>query len=330
VIAWNSPYPAQAPSNVTIGLQLHDPALEELQPSQLNYIQTFFTDWEDALVSSDFADPVLGYRKFIDVPSFIDFFLVNEASKNVDGYRISSFFYKERFSEGNKMVAGPLWDYNIAWGNSNYCQGGETTGWEINFNEVCGGGNNPFWWNRLLEDSLYANEVNCRYIELRNTILDTTYLYNYIDSLAAVLEVPAQRHYQRWPILGNYVWPNNFIGNTYQEEVDFLKSWIGERLAWMDANMFGTCDTTVHVDNLNNKSFNIYPNPTSNILYVESPNEKAFDIWVYNAQGTLVNIIQKSNSTRTSISFENLPKGMYFIQIKTNNQVTTTQKIIVQ
>jgi hypothetical protein len=126
------------------------------------------------------------------------------------------------------------------------------------------------------------------------------------------------------------VWPNNFIGNTYQEEVDFLKSWIGERLAWMDANMFGTCDTTVHVDNLNNKSFNIYPNPTSNILYVESPNEKAFDIWVYNAQGTLVNIIQKSNSTRTSISFENLPKGMYFIQIKTNNQVTTTQKIIVQ
>jgi hypothetical protein len=330
VIAWDSPYPAQAPSNVTIGLQMHDPELIELHPSQLNYIQTYFTDWEDALVSSDFTDPVLGYRRFIDVPSFIDFFLVNEVSKNVDGYRISSFFYKERFSEGNKLVAGPLWDFNIAWGNSDYCQGGETFGWEINFNEVCGGGNNPSWWNRLLEDSLYANEVNCRWGELRTTLLDTTYLYNYIDSLAQILEVPATRHYQRWPILGSYVWPNNFVGNTYQEEVDYLKSWIGERIAWMDANMFGTCDTTVHVYDLNNVPFNIYPNPTNDILYVETPFEKNFEIKVYTTQGTLVQRVQRANASRTSLSLANLPKGMYFIQIKNDNQTFTTQKIIVQ
>ena len=330
VIAWDSPYPAQAPSDVTIGLQMHDPELTELHPSQLNYIQTYFTDWEDALVSSDFTDPVLGYRKFIDVSSFIDFFLVNEVSKNVDGYRISSFFYKERYSEGNKLVAGPLWDFNIAWGNSNYCEGGETFGWEINFNEVCGGGNNPSWWNRLLEDSLYANEVNCRWGELRTTLLDTTYLYNYIDSLALVLAVPAERHYQRWPILGNYVWPNNFIGNTYQEEIDYLKFWIGERLSWMDANMFGICDTSAQIASLNASSFNIYPNPTNDVVFIESPNERAFQINVFTAQGTLLKSIQNSNSTRTSISLESLPKGMYFIQIKTNNQVNTSQKIIVQ
>jgi hypothetical protein len=330
VIAWDSPYPAQAPSNVTIGLQMHDPELIELHPSQLNYIQTYFTDWEDALVSSDFTDPVLGYRKFIDVPSFIDFFLVNEVSKNVDGYRISSFFYKERFSEGNKLVAGPLWDFNIAWGNSNYCEGGETFGWEINFNTVCGGGNNPSWWNRLLEDSLYANEVNCRWGELRTTLLDTTYLYNYIDSLALILETPSTRHYQRWPILGNYVWPNNFIGNTYQEEVDYLKLWIGERLAWMDANMFGTCDTSVQVTDLNSVPFNIYPNPTNDILYVETPFEKDFEIKVFTTQGTLVQRIQRAHAPRTTLSLANLPKGMYFIQIINDNQTFTTQKIIVQ
>jgi hypothetical protein len=309
---------------------LHDPELFELHPSQLNYIQTYFTDWEDALVSSDFTDPVLGYRKYIDVPSFIDFFLVNEVSKNVDGYRISSYFYKERFSEGNKLFAGPLWDFNIAWGNSDYCQGGETYGWEINFNEVCGGGNNPSWWNRLLEDSLYANEVHCRWNELRTTLLDTTYLYNYIDSLAQILEVPATRHYQRWPILGNYVWPNNFVGDTYQEEVDYLKLWIGERIAWMDANMFGTCDTTVHVSDLMNIQFNIYPNPTNDILYVETPFDKNFEIIVFTTQGTLLQRIQRANASRTSLSLANLPKGMYFIQIKNDNQTFTTQKIIVQ
>jgi hypothetical protein len=330
VIAWDSPYPAQVPSNATIGLQMHDPELIELHPSQLNYIQTYFTDWEDALVSSDFTDPVLGYRKFIDVPSFIDFFLVNEVSKNVDGYRISSFFYKERFSEGNKLVAGPLWDFNIAWGNSDYCEGGETYGWEINFNTVCGGGNNPSWWNRLLEDSLYANEVNCRWGELRTSLLDTTYLYNYIDSLALMLEVPAERHYQRWPILGNYVWPNNFIGNTFHEEIDYLKLWIGERLSWMDANMFGTCDTTVQVTDLNNVPFSIYPNPTNDFLYVETPFEKNFEIKVFTTQGTLVQRIQRANAPRTVLSLANLPKGMYFIQIKNDNQTFSTQKIIVQ
>jgi hypothetical protein len=330
VIAWDSPYPAQTPSNATIGIQMHDPELIELHPSQLNYIQTYFTDWEDALVSSNFDDPIQGYRSYIDVPSFIDFFLVNEISKNVDGYRISSFFYKERFSEGNKLVAGPLWDFNIAWGNSDYCEGGETYGWEINFNTVCGGGNNPSWWNRLLEDSLYANEVNCRWNELRATLLDTTYLNNYIDSLALILETPATRHYQRWPILGNYVWPNNFIGNTFQEEIDFLKFWIGDRIAWMDANMFGTCDTTVYVSDLNNVHFHIYPNPTNDILYVETPFEKNFEIKVYTTQGTLVQRFQRANASRTALSLGNLPKGMYFIQIKNDNQTFTTQKIIVQ
>ncbi|MEY3836085.1 MAG: hypothetical protein RI989_1513 [Bacteroidota bacterium] len=255
---------------------------------------------------------------------------MNEVSKNVDGYRISSFFYKERFSEGNKLVAGPLWDFNIAWGNSDYCQGGETYGWEINFNEVCNGGNNPSWWNRLLEDSLYANEVHCRWNELRTTLLDTTYLYNYIDSLAAILEVPSERHYQRWPILGNYVWPNNFVGNTYQEEITYLKSWINDRITWMDANMFGICDSAAQIESIHKFDFNIYPNPTKDLVYIESPNERAFQISVFTAQGTLLKTIQNSNSTRISISFESLPKGMYFIQIKTDNQVTTTQKIIVQ
>jgi hypothetical protein len=98
----------------------------------------------------------------------------------------------------------------------------------------------------------------------------------------------------------------------------------------MDANMFGVCDTTVNIESLKASSFNIYPNPTNDFVYIESPHERAFQINVFTAQGTLLKSISNSNSTRTSISFENLPKGMYFIQIKTNNQVTTTQKIIVQ
>jgi hypothetical protein len=98
----------------------------------------------------------------------------------------------------------------------------------------------------------------------------------------------------------------------------------------MDANMFGICDTTAQIENLNLSSFNIYPNPTNDFVFIESPNERTFQINILTAQGTLLKSIQNSNSTRTSISFENLPKGMYFIQIKNDNQTFTTQKIIVQ
>jgi hypothetical protein len=98
----------------------------------------------------------------------------------------------------------------------------------------------------------------------------------------------------------------------------------------MDANMFGTCDTTAHVSDLNKTPFNIYPNPTNDILYVETPFEKNFEIKVFTTQGTLVKQMQRANATRTALSLANLPKGMYFIQIKNDNQTFSTQKIIVQ
>lgn len=269
VIAWTSPYTCQAPGTGPIQYQLHDPTIDTIHPLQKAYIQDYITDWEVALKSPGFTDPINGYKAYIDVASFIDYFLLTELSKNVDGYRISTFLHKQRFSEGGKLVAGPLWDYNIAWGNANYCQGGNTTGWEINFNSICGGSGalqNPFWWNRLLDDPLYANDVNCRWAALRQSTLSDAALFQFIDSMANLLEIPAQRHYQKWPILGNYVWPNNFIGQTYQEEITYLKNWIGERTAWMDANMFGTC--TANDLELERTNLTIYPNPTTSMLQI--------------------------------------------------------------
>ena len=312
VIAWTSPYTCQAPGTGPIHFQLHDPALDTIHPLQKAYIQDYITDWEVALKSPTFTDPVNGYKAYIDVASFIDYFLLTELSKNVDGYRISTFLHKQRFSEGGKLVAGPLWDYNIAWGNANYCQGGNTTGWEINFNSICGGSGalqNPFWWNRMLEDSLYANEVNCRWTELRQSTLSDTVLFQYIDSMANLLEIPAQRHYQKWPILGNYVWPNNFIGQTYQEEITYLKNWISNRTAWMDANMFGTC--TANHPELLQTNLVIYPNPTTSMLQISG--------LTGNGQLEIIDSFGKSllsfpyHTESIEIDVRHLSNGIYFI-----------------
>lgn len=326
VIAWTSPYTCQAPGTGPIRFQLHDPTIDTIHPLQKAYIQDYITDWEVALKSSNFSDPVTGYKPYIDVGSFIDFFLINELSKNVDGYRISTYLHKQRFSEGGKLVAGPLWDFNIAWGNSNYCEGGNTSGWEINFNSVCGGGGelqNPFWWNRMLQDPLFANEVQCRWTTLRQSVLSDAALTNYIDSVAAMLSVPAARHYQKWPILGAYVWPNNFIGQSYQAEVNYLKTWIQNRTAWMDANMFGTCTAAVSAHT--QPVIEIYPNPTTGALQITGL-QGAGQLLLLDLSGKVIQYANYQSQT-TQLDLTPLQNGIYFISEPTKG---IYEKIIKQ
>jgi len=312
IIAWTSPYTCQAPGSGPIRFQLHDPTIDTIHPLQKAYIQDYITDWEVALKSSNFTDPVTGYKPYIDVGSFIDYFLINELSKNVDGYRISTFLYKQRFSEGGKLVAGPLWDFNIAWGNSNYCEGGNTAGWEINFNSVCGGGGewqNPFWWNRMLQDPLFANEVKCRWTTLRQSTLSDAALTTYIDSVAAMLSIPAVRHYQKWPILGTYVWPNNFIGQSYQAEVNYFKTWIQNRTAWMDANMFGTCTASFSENEANQVI--IAPNPAQTKVEISGLAGNG-TLQIVNLSGQIM-LQVLYDQTSIDLELQQLQSGIYFI-----------------
>lgn len=329
-VVWNSPYTSAAPGNGTIGFQMHDPEPLMMHPSQLQYIQGYVTAWENALASADFMDPVLGYRNYIDVPSFIDFFLINELSKNVDGYRISTYLNKARLSEGGKLYAGPLWDFNLGFGNANYCQGGQTSGWEINFNSLCGGQwQNPFWWSRMLQDSTYSHDVKCRWLELRQGVMSNDYLMNYIDSLATILEQPAIRHYSRWPILGTYVWPNNFIGNTYQEEIDYLKTWVTNRLTWMDANMFGTCNDLGVDENSSVKQISVYPNPTNDNLTVDLSNlNQPCTLELVSPLGQMIRKEVLLSNTSCNLSLEGLTNGLYFINVYTNESLYQSIKIV--
>lgn len=332
IIQWNSPYLSASPGSSTIGFQLHDPEGVDMHPTQLQYIEEYVTNWEDALAGPNFTDPSIGYKKYIDVASFIDFMLVNEVSKNVDGYRISTFLHKNRVSEGGKIFAGPLWDFNLGFGNANYCAGGSTSGWEIDFNTICGGSlQNPFWWRRLLEDPSYANAVKCRWLELRQSNLSTEYLMSYIDSMALVLEIPAQRNYTKWPILGTYVWPNNFIGNTFQEEIDYLKTWISDRLTWMDNNMFGVCDNLAVNELTELNAYQVYPNPTNGVLnIVNKENQKKTTINLYSAYGGIVQSFEFTEQKEISLDVSAYSKGLYFMTIQQNNEAYQTIKIEIQ
>ncbi len=211
------------------------PKAENITTEQKTYISNYITDFENVLSSQNFSDPVNGYVSYIDVDSFIDFFLLNEISNNVDGFRLSTYMHKDK---NEKLKMGPIWDFNLAFGNANYCDGGSTAVWAYKFNERCPGDTwqVPFWWGRFLQDPSYVALLKTRWQELRGSAFSEASIMSKIDMYTSKLNKAnaINRNFQTWEILGVYVWPNNFVGNTYQEENQYLKSWIKDRLIWMD------------------------------------------------------------------------------------------------
>jgi len=139
---------------------------------------------------------------------------------------------------------------------------------------------------------------------------------NYIDSLGSILAEPAVRNFNRWPILGVYVWPNNFIGNTYQEEITYMKNWILARTAWMDANMFGTC-YSLGIDN--SKSFiKIVPNPAQTHITVTGLPVNGTMVLTDFSGKIIKQIVTQESSTVIDLS--ELANGIYFLT-ETNNGI---------
>lgn len=234
---WRSPVRDPDRADGRSRYQYHDPKPSELAAAQAEYIQDYITRFEQAMASDAYEDSATGYPAYIDVASFVDFLIINELSKNVDGYRLSSYLYKERDSVGGKLYAGPVWDFNLAFGNADYYAASDPAGFQITFTSSEDPFNVPFWWRRLFESPLFRDALADRWAELRQSVLHEDELMQTIDDTAALLGEAQARNFERWPILGKKVWPNEFVGQTYGEEVEFLKQWLRQRIDWLDASL---------------------------------------------------------------------------------------------
>ena len=177
------------------------PKKKNLQAEQLAYIEAFVDSVELTIQSEHFTDPRWGYARYIDVPSFVDYFIHTELSLNADGYKRSAYFYKEKDKEdGNigKLFAGPVWDYNLAYGNCNFCNANNIEAWCFE------GGNTqptPALWQRLLQDPSFRNAVKTRYKSLRKGILSDKAINKYIKTQARLLHPYVDRHFEKYPEL---------------------------------------------------------------------------------------------------------------------------------
>jgi subtilisin-like proprotein convertase family protein len=300
------------------------PKPENILDIQKNYIQQYIDSFETSLASINFADNNIGWRKYADEYSFIDYFLLNELTKNVDAYTLSTFFFKDKKSNGGKLQMGPNWDYNLAWRNADYCNAELAHGWIYRKNDLCQS-DIPFWWKRILEDENYINNMKCRWLELRSTILDTSYIFNKIDSITSYLNEAKDRHFNQWEILGTYIWPNpSPIANTYIEEIFNMKNWIVERLNWMDNNLDGECNN-LNIEKNNFFNVSIFPNPTYDNITCFFPSENA-NIIINDSQGKLVKDYKVNNGESINLNF--LKSGIYFVEISTG--LYTITKILIK
>jgi hypothetical protein len=316
-------------------IQIDRPKPEDLATEQIQYIKQYVTDFENSLNGPDFKNPDKGFRKFVDEDSFVDYLLLSEICKNVDGYRLSAYFYKDRDSKSPKLTMGPIWDYNLTYGNADYCDGNSYRGWAFDFNTVCSKDiyQIPFWWNRLLQDLAFGKKVKERYKALRQTTLTPERLGAFVDSTTSALTEARIRNFTKWPVIGTYVWPNGYVGATYQQEVSYLKDWIAQRLNWMDTAIepFGVAPLATEPNALR-----LGPNPSVGDVRVTLPLPvtSSVQLTLTDMQGRPVHQMQWPNQpagtferTLSAEQFTHGP-GTYLLTLTT--QAGPVSKVIVR
>ena len=330
--SWKSNFSPLNKLGAEVYFVYHDPKPEDLTEQQRTYIRGFVKTLETVLYSPAFNVSVFGYKSYIDINSFADYFILGEVTRNVDTYKKSRYFYKNKDSKDGLLHSGPAWDFDWAWRNllENCIHFNQTdgSGWAYKVNECEAWPVPPSWEVRMLQDKNFADLIHNRYFELRKKILSQSAIENTIDSVASLVNEAQFRHFQKWNILGiNTGTPESGTQpTTYAGEITQFKEWIKARLAWLDANMIGS-PMSVETNPANQLKCRIFPNPVSDILYVESDKEIK-SIALYNITGTL--LIEKTDLCDFSVGTDvtGLNPGMYIARIVFSNGDFAVSRVV--
>lgn len=233
------------PGSVTIDvagdflIAIEEPDPEEIPQEQVDWITGYIQDFEAALFGPQFADPATGYAAFINVDSFVDYILIQDFYKNRDGFRSSTWMYKDR---DGKLTMGPVWDLNIAFGYFSFNGFQDPEGWYLQTPKR-DLSHSP-WTDRLFQDPAFVEKYIARWKELRQGAFATATLNGIIDTAVEELATANVRNFVRWDTLGKTLLPDirylMFLGphpDSWQGEVEYLRDWIAKRGAWMDAHI---------------------------------------------------------------------------------------------
>lgn len=210
---------------------------EQAKPSVMREVLKSFEDYVTAFEFVLYADEQdwSEVLKYIDVESFVKFYLIEEFCENPDACRTSMYMYWD--GPGDVIHMGPVWDFDLALGNCfTYEEGGDPT---ADYVDVMSSNDDSWmtWYSKLLElPEFRAAVVECYHDYFQTAVAEANvHLANEVDYISA----SAERNFTRWPdVLGG----NNLFGDyrghhyedTWRGEVEVLQSFIDARRTYMD------------------------------------------------------------------------------------------------
>ena len=207
------------------------PNSDDITSQQSSYIESVFRSLDN---NANNANITSGYPSIIDIPSFVDYMLMAEIASNADAYALSTYYHKDR---GGKLRAGPVWDYNLTYGNDLFDFFGtpydrsQTYVWQFNYSNT-----GSYFWGDLFNNSTFKCYLAKRFDELteEGQPLSFNYLSNLIDNTAELISEATERENERWETI------DDFSG-----EIANMKVWIQERITWMRNNLgaFSNCNS---------------------------------------------------------------------------------------
>jgi len=210
-------------TGATVGYIHEVPKPEDVKPQQNSYIHNRFTLLEKTALEGNNSVSG-GYPSIIDIPSFIDYMIINELGSNADAYAYSTFFHKDR---NGKLRAGPIWDLDLTYGNDLFFWGYDRSKPDV-WQFSTGDNDGSRFWKDLSGDPLFRCYLSKRWNTLAapGEPLNESSLYTFIDQTVSTISEALPREYYRWGITGNF-----------QQSIDDIKSFISSRLVWMTANL---------------------------------------------------------------------------------------------
>ena len=204
------------------------PDSHDITGEQINYITNHIGKFEAALFSENFIDPDQGYRRYFDVDSYVDYYIINEVMGNPDMFW-STYYYKKR--NDDHLYAGPVWDFDIA-GNNDLRLGDA-----VNKLMATSAHDPKMWINRLMQDVEFRRRIRSRWNEKKHVIDDMPSL---VDMYQTSLYRSQEKNFIRWDILGQRVYLEYQVAGSFGLEVDFLRNYFNSRIPWLDAKFNGS------------------------------------------------------------------------------------------
>lgn len=200
---------------------------DEITNTQFEYIKNYVTTFESSLLTPQ-AGEEGKYRQYFDLPSFVNYYLVNEICGNSD--MLWSMRMYKKSNKDPKIYVGPVWDFDLGFNNDKRLGDSQEKLMLTNAHEP------RVWMNKIMEDPEFKKLVRSKWNAVKSKLQD---IPAYVDQTEAKIRYSQIPNFMRWDVLGQNINQSWYTSDAHQDYVDFIRNYLTDRLSWLDGVING-------------------------------------------------------------------------------------------